>query len=94
MLLTGFLTNFTSSVWNFCRLVADVSPRGTSPAAKSKEKQMFSQARGDMIVTSSAYKVLLRSIGIKKCIMWTEAFIVNQSACFTVWSSINTIGLQ
>ena len=43
-LLTGFWTDFTSSVWNFCRLVADVPPHETSPAAKSEEKRMFSQA--------------------------------------------------
>ena len=43
-LLTGFRTDFTSSVWNFCRWVADVPPRETSSAAKSEEKRMFSQA--------------------------------------------------
>ena len=32
------------SVWNFCRWVADVPPRETSPAAKSEEKRMFTQA--------------------------------------------------
>ena len=42
-LLTGFRTDFTSSVWNFCRWVADVRPRETSPAAKSEMKQLFSQ---------------------------------------------------
>ena len=35
---------FASSVWNFCRWVADVPPRETSPATKSEEKRMFSQA--------------------------------------------------
>ena len=30
-------------LWNFCRWVADVPPRETSPAAKGEEKQMFSQ---------------------------------------------------
>ena len=36
---------FASSVWNFCPWVADViPPRETSPAAKSEEKRMFSQA--------------------------------------------------
>ena len=35
---------FASSVWNFCRWVADVPPHEMSPAAKSKEKQMFLQA--------------------------------------------------
>ena len=35
---------FASSVWNFCHWVADVPPLETSPAAKSKEKRMFSQA--------------------------------------------------
>ena len=35
---------FASSVWNFCRRVADVPPRETSPAAKSEEKRMFLQA--------------------------------------------------
>ena len=43
---TGFIKHwFASSVWNFCRWVADVPPRETSPAAKSEEKRMFSQAR-------------------------------------------------
>ena len=35
---------FASSVWNFCRWVADVPPRETSATAKSEEKRMFSQA--------------------------------------------------
>ena len=39
-----FRTDFTSSVLNFCRWVADVPPRETFPAAKSEEKRMFSQA--------------------------------------------------
>ena len=43
-LLTGLRTDFTSSVWNFCRWVTDVPPREMSPAAKSEEKGMFSQA--------------------------------------------------
>ena len=30
--------SFTSSVWNFCRWVADVPPCETSPAVKSEEK--------------------------------------------------------
>ena len=36
---------FTASVWNFCRWVADVSPRETSPGAKSEEKRLFSETR-------------------------------------------------
>ena len=39
---TGFRTDFTSSVWNFCRWNADVPPRETSSVAKSEEKRMFS----------------------------------------------------
>ena len=39
---------FASSVWNFCRWVVDVPPRETSPATKSEEKRMFSQARKDL----------------------------------------------
>ena len=35
---------FASSVWNFCRWVADVPPCEMSPAVKSEEKRMFSQA--------------------------------------------------
>ena len=35
---------FASSVRNFCRWVAGVPPRETSPAVKSEEKRMFSQA--------------------------------------------------
>ena len=41
----GFRADFTSSVWNFCRWVADVFPLETSPAVKSEEKPLFSQAR-------------------------------------------------
>ena len=43
-LLTGFWTDFTSSLWNFCRWVADVPPRETSSATKSEEKRTFLQA--------------------------------------------------
>ena len=35
---------FTSSIWNFWRWVVDVPQRETSPAVKSEEKQLFSQA--------------------------------------------------
>ena len=35
---------FASSVWNFCRWVADVPLRETSPAAKGEEKRTFLQA--------------------------------------------------
>ena len=52
-LLTGFWTYFTSSVWTFCRWVADVPPRETSPAATSVEKRMFSQA-----IVSAVWKAL------------------------------------
>ena len=37
-------TDFTSSVCNFCRWGADVLPGQTSPAARSKEKRLYSQA--------------------------------------------------
>ena len=43
--LTGFRTDLSSSVWNFCHWVADVPPRETSPAARSEEKRLFWQAR-------------------------------------------------
>ena len=51
-LLTGFGTDFTSSVWNFCRWVADVPPRETSLTAKSEEKRMFSQALLNLSLTN------------------------------------------
>ena len=38
-------TLIQSSVWNFCHWVADVPPDETSPAARSKEKRLYSQAR-------------------------------------------------
>ena len=43
--MTGFRTDFTSSVWNCCRWVEDVPPRETFPAAKSEEERLFSQAK-------------------------------------------------
>ena len=47
---TGLLCKhqFVSSVWNFCRGVADVPLRETSPAAKSEDKRMFWQAMKDI----------------------------------------------
>ena len=42
--MTGFRTDITSSVWNFCRWDADVHPREMSPAERSVEKRLFSQA--------------------------------------------------
>ena len=55
----SFVNNFTSSVRNFCRWVADVIPREssldvfagyreTSSAAKSEEKRLFSQAMSSL----------------------------------------------
>ena len=38
-LLTRFRTDFTSSVWNFCRGVTDVFPGEISLAARNKKKQ-------------------------------------------------------
>ena len=54
-LLIGFRTDFTSSVWNLCPGVADVPPRETSPAAKSVEKRMFSQANNNRMPFCSVY---------------------------------------
>ena len=51
----GFRTDFTSSVWNLCRGVADVPPRETSPAAKSVEKRLFSQANNNRMSFCSVY---------------------------------------
>ena len=48
-LLTGFRTDFTTSVWNICRWVPDVSPRETSPVAKSEYKRLFSQANHHIV---------------------------------------------
>ena len=41
-LMTRFWTDFTSSVWNFCRWVVDIPPGKTSLAAMSEEKRLFS----------------------------------------------------
>ena len=57
-LLTGFRTEFTSSVWNFCSWVVDNPPRETSPAAKSEEKRMFSQATNSKLY---AYNTSMRN---------------------------------
>ena len=50
---TGFQTDFTSSVWNFCRWNADVPPREKSSVAKSEEKRMFSQAKEEITVVET-----------------------------------------
>ena len=43
-----FVNDFRSSVWNFCRWVAEIIPRETSSAAKSEEKWLFSQAMSSL----------------------------------------------
>ena len=47
MLMTRFWTDFMSSVWNFCRWVADVPSRETSSAAKNVASHagVFREAR-------------------------------------------------
>ena len=42
--------HWIASAWNFYRWVADVPPRETSPAAKSEEKRMFSQASQELVL--------------------------------------------
>ena len=44
-LLTRFWTDFTSSLWNFCRWGADVSHGETSLAAKTEARRLFSRAK-------------------------------------------------
>ena len=51
---------FASSLWNFCPWVADVPPRKTSPAAKSEEKRMFSQANPVEVVLLGKFNAIQR----------------------------------
>ena len=44
-LLTRFWTDFTSSLWNFCRWGADVSHGETSLAARTEARRLFSRAK-------------------------------------------------
>ena len=44
-LLTRFWTDFTSSMWNFCRWGADVSHGETSLAARIEARRLFSRAK-------------------------------------------------
>ena len=45
-LMIRFRIDFTSSVWNFCRLVADVPPRKTSPSGDERgETSVFAGYR-------------------------------------------------
>ena len=50
---TRFRTDFTSSVWNFCRWNADVPRREKSSVVKSEEKRMFSQAKEEITVVET-----------------------------------------
>ena len=93
MLLTGFRTDFTSSVWNFCRWVADVPPRETSPSAKREEKRMFSHGRlrtfqkGDpwYILKLGNHKIIETKAGMKKG-MGVQIYFQGCSKCTCVWS--------
>ena len=61
-LLTGFRTDFTSSVWNFCHWVADIPLREMPPVVKSVEKRMFSQA-----TTLPARRGIRKTRGLSSC---------------------------
>ena len=52
--------------WNFCCWVADVPPHETSPAAKSEEKRMFSQA------TPARAPLILHICMISKVLVYTS----------------------
>ena len=54
---------FASSVWNFCRWVADVPPRETSPAAKSEEKRLLSQANRTPFINTAVFLFILFNFG-------------------------------
>ena len=61
---------FVSSVWKFCRWVADdQAPRQTSPAAKSEEKRMFSQASFTAIAPKSSQKITMVSVLWWNCLI-------------------------
>ena len=57
-LMTGFRTDFTSSVWNFCRWVADVPPCETS---------LIGDERGE---TSAVRRLTITVIALRKC--WSK----------------------
>ena len=70
---------FTSSVCNFCRWIADVPPRETSPAARSGEKRLFSQANS---IPFNSSNVALNSKGLHQ-----SSGKVNESCCLLFPSS-------
>ena len=70
---------FTSSVCNFCRWIADVPPRETSPAARSGEKRLFSQANS---IPFNSSNVELNSKGLHQ-----SSGKVNESCCLLFPSS-------
>ena len=66
----------------FCRWVADVPPRETSPAAKSEEKRMFSQAR--KIPANLGYHTSIKkSQAIPKCFIDLK---------YSVWFTLGSEG--
>ena len=83
-LLTRFRTYFTSSVWNFCRWVADVPPRETSPAAKSEEKRMFSQSKEEEAVK----RAIRQGVGDFRFINILQLLSTRNSCFYSFISSI------
>ena len=83
-LLTRFRTYFTSSVWNFCRWVADVPPRETSPAAKSDEKRMFSQSKEEEAVK----RAIRQGVGDFRFINILQLLSIRNSCFYLFISSI------
>ena len=67
---------FTSSAWNFCRCVADVPPRETSPAGKSEEKRMFSQAIKNIVLWIS-WRLMFPGISL---INFSEPFLITPNS--------------
>ena len=87
-LLTGFWTDFTSSVWNFCRWVTDVPPRETSPSAKSEEKWMLSQAS----YISMFWRILQKVI--KGSFEWQLVFCYSCTCTYETWKQCQWIMSQ
>ena len=100
-LMTGFWTDFTSSVWNFCCWVTDVPPGETSPSGDERRETSVLAGYPNTKPTKNKYKqtenkvleenfhnTLITLLSYEKVLLFQDIFpvlIVSQEFCILLF---------
>ena len=100
-LMTGFRTDFTSSVWNFCCWVTDVPPGETSPSGDERGETSVFAGYPNAKPTKNKYKqtenkvleenfrnTLITLLSYEKVLLFQDIFpvlIVSQEFCILLF---------